>query len=154
MTRRLPFRGAALLGGLLVAACESGGNRSPVPASSPMPEAVPPAFEGRVNPLPASPESVERGAELFRKSCAICHGEGADGKGPSARGLDPPPANFRDGAPLARHGDDYLFWRITTGKPGTAMPAFGPTLSDEERWAILRYLRTIPGAQPAGRDPP
>lgn len=163
MTRRFPVgRGAlplgsllgSLLGCLLATACESGGRPGTVPAPSPVTEAVPAPFEGRVNPLPASPDSVERGRELFRKSCAMCHGEGADGKGPSALGLDPPPANFQDGARLARYGDDYLFWRITTGKPGTAMPAFGPTLSDAERWAILRYLRTIPGAQRADELPP
>ncbi len=112
------------------------------PAASPV-ETVPAPFVGRENPLPADEATIARGRELYVKTCAPCHGADADGKGPASAGLVPPPANFHDGR-LAPLDDDFLFWRVATGKKATAMPAFEGALSEDERWAILRYLRTIP----------
>jgi mono/diheme cytochrome c family protein len=39
--------------------------------------------------------------------------------------------------------DALLFTRITQGLPGTAMPAFRDTLTDEERWHVVNYLRAL-----------
>jgi len=104
---------------------------------------VPPGYAGRVNPLPDDEATIARGRDLFMKNCAPCHGANADGQGPSAVGLKPPPANFHDGTRLRGKADDFLFWRLAEGKKDTAMPAFEGALSEEERWAILRYLRSI-----------
>ena len=157
---RLRALGAALLL-FAIAGCRSSGggggaasatatNAKPPQSGTPVNDGdvVPPAFVGRKNPLPDDAATIARGRALFLQNCKPCHGENADGKGPASVGLDPPPANFRDGVRLASHGDDYLFWRVTVGKRATAMPSFGAVLSDDDRWAILRYLRSIPGAQP------
>lgn len=137
-------RAATALAALaLLAACEP---RDEPPAAAPSPspvETLPATYAGRENPLPDDEATVARGRALFVKTCAPCHGADANGKGPAAAGLVPPPANFHDGR-LATMPDDRLFWRISTGKKGTAMPAFEGTLSEEDRWAILRYLRSIP----------
>ena len=48
-----------------------------------------------------------------------CHGERGDGKGPSARGLNPPPANFTD-AGFMRGETPYDFYHvISLGKTHT-----------------------------------
>lgn len=126
--------------------CDRGTSGDAAAPAMPTPT-VAPEFQGRRNPLPDDAETIARGRALYEKNCSVCHGLGADGKGPSAVGLVPPPADFKDGKRLASHGDDYLFWRISTGKTGTAMPAFEGTLSEDERWAILRMLRSLPGAR-------
>ena len=154
---RLRAPGAALLL-LAIAGCRSPGGGAASPTATAQPPAsgtpvndgmvVPPEFVGKKNPLPDDAATIARGRALFLQNCKPCHGENADGKGPASVGLDPPPANFRDGQRLASHGDDYLFWRVTVGKRATAMPSFGAVLSDDDRWAILRWLRSIPGAQP------
>jgi mono/diheme cytochrome c family protein len=41
--------------------------------------------------------------------------------------------------------DAALFDRITQGLPGTAMPAFRDTLTEEERWHVVNYLRHLTG---------
>ncbi len=48
------------------------------------------------NPLPDSPETVEKGKALYngKGTCFNCHGKDGDGNGPVAAQLDPSPRNF------------------------------------------------------------
>jgi mono/diheme cytochrome c family protein len=105
-----------------------------------------------VPPAPPSNEkSRARGKEVYTKACAACHGDDGKGEGPLVAKLDlnPRPANFtlpvrfiklrsteRDTLPL----DEDLFRSITRGLPGTAMLSFRQ-LSDEERWALVEYIK-------------
>jgi mono/diheme cytochrome c family protein len=106
-------------------------------------ENLPPEAAGRVNPRASDATAVREGLALFQSNCASCHGEHADGQGAAAAGLAPPPANFRGTDVLARHSDAYLFYRLTEGKPGTAMPSFRGALAERERWAVIAYLRSL-----------
>ena len=95
---------------------------------------------------PAAP-SAERGRQLFFESCVSCHGERGDGKGPSASGLKPPPANFTD-AQFMRGETPYDFYHvISLGKTHTGMPAWDAVLSVQQRWDLVSYLWTLaPGS--------
>ena len=106
-------------------------------------ENLPLGMAGRVNPRAGDAAAVSEGVALFQNNCASCHGERADGHGAAAAGLAPPPANFRGTDVLARHSDAYLFYRLTEGKPGTAMPSFRGALAESERWAVIAYLRSL-----------
>ena len=106
-------------------------------------EALPSAFAGRTNPRAHDPVALAEGGALFESNCTSCHGDQADGHGIASVGLVPPPANFRGSDVLPRHSDAYLFYRITEGKPGTAMPSFRGALSEEERWAVVAFLRSL-----------
>lgn len=105
-------------------------------------EELPAEFAAKRNPL-AGPEAVAAGERIFGQNCATCHGERADGHGPASTGLTPPPADFRSGLVLAQHSDAYLYYRISTGKPGTAMPSFHGVLDETERWQVITYLRSL-----------
>lgn len=98
--------------------------------------------EDQPNPLPATQEVVALGRELYMANCAVCHGEEGRGDGPLRDEMWPPPSRLTLMAPW--HPDGELYWFITKGVAGTAMPAFEQALSDEERWAIVRFLRTLP----------
>jgi mono/diheme cytochrome c family protein len=37
--------------------------------------------------------------------------------------------------------DGALEYRIATGKAGTRMPPFAATLSEDDRWDLVNYLR-------------
>ncbi|HVO29098.1 MAG TPA: cytochrome c [bacterium] len=143
MKRALPF---VVLAAALQACSGCSNGTSSAPAFPPEAPLDPP-WAGKVNPLPNTPEVLERGRASFQKNCAPCHGADGDGKGPAAQFLNPPPANFRDGVRLASHSDAYLFMRLAVGKHETAMPSFAGTLPEEDRWAIIRFLRAYPGAQ-------
>ena len=94
------------------------------------------------NPLPPDPVVVARGAVLFGTHCSPCHGPTGRGDGPAAAALDGPPADL-----TADHVDDHtdgdIFWWLTYGMAGTAMPGFEGTLSDSERWQLIRFVRSL-----------
>ncbi|QIA27810.1 c-type cytochrome [Thermaerobacter sp. PB12/4term] len=94
------------------------------------------------NPLPSTPAVVERGRQVFATHCAACHGPEGRGDGPAAAGMLPPPADLT-GVHTRQHTDGDLYWWITHGIDGTAMPAFGDVLTEEERWAVIRFIRQL-----------
>jgi mono/diheme cytochrome c family protein len=96
--------------------------------------------EGRINPIPATAESVGMGEAIYRQQCQVCHGASGGGNGPGAAGLNPPVSDFRVHL-LAGHTDGRFFHWISEGIPGTAMPAFKDRLRDEERWHVINFIR-------------
>lgn len=87
------------------------------------------------------------GREIYVNTCIRCHG--IDGKGALGIKLVPPPADLTSSAVQDRL-DGTLFRRIHEGKPNTAMGAWKHSLSDEEIWDVLAYVRTL-GADRAGQ---
>lgn len=100
---------------------------------------VPPDYAGKANPLGA--DAAAPGAVTFASHCEPCHGVRGKGDGPAAEALDPHPANLPSVA--AQVGDDYLFWRISQGRPGTAMVAWGTTLTEEQIWQVIAFIHTL-----------
>ena len=97
-----------------------------------------------VEPLPARPPSLERGAVVYRERCAACHGETGLGDGPKAKRLKgPAPANLTDPAVMGNRSLLDIFRRIAVGTPGTAMPEFAEDLSAEDRWAVASYVAAM-----------
>lgn len=102
----------------------------------------------RAGAVPASPELVARGAELYRRYCAFCHGDDGGGAGRLAPYLTTKPRNFQAGTykfrstlgPLPTDLD--LFRTITRGVPGTSMPGW-TGLASEDRWALVHYVKTF-----------
>ncbi|MGH2460222.1 MAG: CopD family protein, partial [Chloroflexota bacterium] len=88
---------------------------------------------------PPTAQSIADGAVVFRANCAVCHGVDAQGDGPMAQSLSPPPSNLIVHVPL--HPDGDLENWIATGFPGSAMPAFQDKLTDQQRWDVLNYLK-------------
>jgi putative copper export protein/mono/diheme cytochrome c family protein len=102
--------------------------------------------------VPYNVISVANGAYFYRETCATCHGVGGYGDGPNGKGFKPRPADL-----TAKHAADHtagdLFWWLTNGvtREGviTPMPGFGASLTDEERWDMINFLRTLSAAEQA-----
>jgi mono/diheme cytochrome c family protein len=97
---------------------------------------------------------IARGKEIYTTTCAICHGDTGDGRGPAGAALPLKPSDFRDKAGVAEMRDNYWFWRISEGgqvepfkSKGSAMPPWKATLSVEDRWAVMAYQHTFSGHQ-------
>lgn len=94
-----------------------------------------------VNPVPATAESIAIGSSVYSANCAVCHGAGARGDGPMAQTLNPPPSDLT--VHITQHPDADLFDFVSNGVQGSAMPAFKDRLSEEERWNVLNYLKSV-----------
>ncbi len=94
--------------------------------------------EAPENPVQASAASVERGSIVFSRNCVQCHGVSGRGDGVLAGSLPVPPANLYDHIPS--HPDEFFFSVVTSGL-GDVMPSFKETLSEEDRWHLMNFLR-------------
>jgi mono/diheme cytochrome c family protein len=136
MTKKIIF--LILAGAFLLAACGSQGS-SPSPDKNETLAAVPTEYAGLKNPLGA--KAASQGADVFRTNCETCHGPQGHGDGPAGQALDPQPRNLAELQTKA--GDDYLFWRIHEGKPGTSMVAWKGILTDQQIWQAISFIRTL-----------
>src|SRR5438874_9725428 len=99
------------------------------------------------DPLPVTEANLLRGKEVFLERCVGCHGLAGDGKGPGARFLSPPPADFTDKDDACCGGDTGpgdFYYRILRGWPGTGMENFGERLSVDDIWRVVLFIKTIP----------
>lgn len=90
-----------------------------------------------------------QGKVIYDDKCAHCHGAEGKGDGSGADRLSPRPRDFTRGQYKIRSTesrelptDDDLFRIVTDGMPGTSMPGW-PRLSDEERHAVVAYIKTF-----------
>ncbi|HEX4167231.1 MAG TPA: c-type cytochrome [Bryobacteraceae bacterium] len=87
--------------------------------------------------LPVAWAAAPPGEQLFSSNCAACHG--LDGRG----GEHAP--NIATNADVQRLPDADLSRIIRNGIPAAGMPGFGALLKDDERTAVLHYLRVLQG---------
>jgi mono/diheme cytochrome c family protein len=101
------------------------------------------------NPIPPDDASRATGKAFYSKECAGCHGAGGKGNGPDAADLSHPPSDLT--TPTSRgQADGELFWKITEGR--RPMPRFGRRLTDEQRWHVVNYLRSLSSRKKDPRD--
>lgn len=84
--------------------------------------------------------NIELGKKFFMGNCATCHGKLGNGDGPRAYFLNPRPRNFHDDYSHTNLNRPSIFSVVTTGKPGTVMPAWGKVLSDQEIANVAEFV--------------
>lgn len=98
------------------------------------------AGEELVNPYADEPEVLARGAVLYGRFCTTCHAPDGSGKGPVPLRSLLKPASLL-GARAMSIADGEVFHILTLGQ-GTMAP-FAVQLTPDDRWKVIRYLRTI-----------
>ena len=99
------------------------------------------------DPLPVTEGNLLRGKEIFLERCVGCHGPNGNGKGPGAKFMAPPPADFTSADDACCGGDTGpgdFYYRILRGWPGTGMENFGERLSVDDIWRVVLFVKTIP----------
>lgn len=99
---------------------------------------------------------IDAGRVLYQDHCAVCHGANLEGQPnwqtPNADGTLPAPPHDETGHTW-HHDNQLLFAYTRLGGAGalaergmtgfaSGMPAFGETVSDDQIWDILAYIRS------------
>ena len=104
-----------------------------------------PAAAAKVaNPIASNAQSIAAGKVLYIKNCNDCHGKKGKGDGPKSGDLDKSPKDFTKEA-FQSQADGILFWKMTEGRK--PMPSFKKDLSEEQRWQVINYVRTLGAAK-------
>ncbi|HKA61913.1 MAG TPA: cytochrome c [Methylomirabilota bacterium] len=105
------------------------------------PWVAPESEKAKKNPTPSDKKTVDQGEKVAKINCVSCHGVKGKGDGPAAVALNPKPADWTSKR-VQDMSDGEIFWKMTTGRG--AMPAWRH-LPENERWSIVRYIRTLAG---------
>ncbi|HVT97406.1 MAG TPA: c-type cytochrome [Acidobacteriaceae bacterium] len=100
------------------------------------------------NPLAANTETIAAGKEAFGHYCVACHG--MDGQNTGVPFVTSPPAPSLASREVQSYTDGQLKWVIENGIWPSGMPGSNGTLSDEEQWSIVLFLRHLPPAGSVG----
>jgi mono/diheme cytochrome c family protein len=99
---------------------------------------IPATYQGWTNPQSGS-EAISAGKLIYEVNCVACHGDTGLGDGPAGGSLVPAPVNFYELYPLV--GEDYYYFVILEGVPGTSMVPWKNTLTEEEIYQVIAYVR-------------
>jgi len=102
-------------------------------------EKVPQSEQARPNPYARNADAVAAGALLYKRDCASCHGN-------QAQGIGRHPSLRTERVHKATDGD--LHWLLTNGNLAHGMPSWS-RLPDDQRWQLVRYLHSLPVEGPS-----
>ena len=102
------------------------------------------------NPTTVTPESIAKGKDLYMEktkgNCVFCHGETGTGNEANMPRLRRKPADLTNKEHMSAMTDGEVFWKISKGIQGI-MPAGEKRMSEEERWHVVNYVRTLTKSQ-------
>lgn len=84
------------------------------------------------------PDELNRGAALWKAECAACHGAEGVGDGPEAASAV---SDLTNQERMAGLSEADIFSAISSGLEG--MPSFSDRLTEDERWALAGYVRSL-----------
>ena len=88
------------------------------------------------------PTVIARGKAVYRIYCAQCHGHKHDGNGTVGQSFAPLPTDLRS-AEVQDSPAGALFKNISYGVPEGRQPPLHATISIEDRWRIVSYVKSL-----------
>lgn len=95
---------------------------------------------GLVNPFPVTDSVLKHGREAYGIYCSVCHGVLGNGVPTLTAAYGAKPANL-----VSQQIRDYPDGRIyhTMMKGKNSMPAYSVELNEDQRWAVVHYVRVL-----------
>ncbi len=102
------------------------------------------------NPLLYTPQTWADGKEAFSHYCVACHGMDGQNTGVPFVDRTSPPIPSLASPDVQRFTDGQLKWILDYGIRPSGMPGSKGTLSDDELWSIVVFLRHLPAVGSQG----
>jgi len=106
---------------------------------------VPDEYKNMENPVKKDSESIETGKQKYTRYCSFCHGKTGLGDGIKGKQLETFPGDF-SGDVYQSQNDGEHFYKTKVGRG--EMPAYDKTISDEDIWHMINYMRTFKKSSP------
>src|SRR4051812_30749932 len=98
--------------------------------------------------MPKAPPNVQMddaaykaAADLYKDSCAFCHGLPNQQRPPAATGMYPRPPQLFRGHGVTDDEPGETYWKIANGIRLTGMPAYKPSVADPQIWQVTMLLK-------------
>ncbi len=102
---------------------------------------IPAEYKTKVNSYADDASLIKVGKMMYSKHCKSCHGSRGHGDGSKAASLDTEMRSFAS-SEFKAQSDGTIYYQSFIGRD--EMPNFEKKLpDDEDRWAIVNFLRTI-----------
>lgn len=114
------------------------------PQAAVTPQGVAPAQGNPATNNPAKPttESQAKAKEIYKRDCALCHGDTGNGKSDLATSLSLTLDDWTDPKTLANKPDAAIFAAIRNGK-NQMPPEDTGRADDTEVWNLIIYIRSL-----------
>jgi cytochrome c553 len=94
------------------------------------------------NPLKPTPAVLNDAVVLYVDNCAVCHGFADNKETVIGSGLNKKPNLFAE-EDWSQDADGLVYWFIDRGVRLTGMPSFNKTLSEEQIWKLVAFIKNI-----------
>ena len=88
---------------------------------------------------------AEEAKQVYEQTCAMCHGTGGKGDGPTSQSLQPKPADLT--VVVKNKTDAYLTKLITEGGPSVGksplMPSYKGILNEQQVRSVVQYVKRL-----------
>ena len=111
---------------------------------------IPPRAKDEKSPFASDADAATRGRAVFVTHCARCHGPDGKGNGPDSDHA----ADLTDDLRTGLNPEGVLFYKVWNGHAIQLrvqvddMPAFSTTLSRDQVWAVVEYLKVLRTPRP------
>jgi mono/diheme cytochrome c family protein len=132
-----------VLAALLVLNTSAPSNRTAAYAQAAAPDqaAAPAGPVPETNPVKSTPDSQTHATATYKIDCAMCHGEGGNGKGDLVADMGLSMKDLRDPATLQGMSDRDIYILIRDGKG--KMPAEGDRAKPDEIWNLVILVHSF-----------
>lgn len=99
---------------------------------------IPNSAKNKQNPYETSTKNISTGKKIYNINCKSCHGDATMG---NMLPLQPVLPSDLGSQAFLMQTDGEVYYKVNKGKG--AMPTFEKTLSGEDKWMIITYLRSF-----------
>jgi mono/diheme cytochrome c family protein len=96
------------------------------------------------NPVPAIPENIADGKQIFTSYCMVCHGLDGQNTGVPFAETMSPAVPLLASPQVQAYTDGQLKWIIENGIYPSGMPPSKGVFSDDDMWRMVLYIRHLP----------
>lgn len=109
--------------------------------------------------MPKNPPNIQMGdaeyqaaATIFKDNCAFCHGLPNQQRPPAATGMYPRPPQLWRGHGVTDDEPGETYWKVANGIRLTGMPAYKPSLNDQQLWQVTMLLKNADKLPPSAQQ--